>query len=297
MTASTASMPHQCKLATSASGNASEPFEYVSNTVGKRAEIVRRNGLRGTREMIAEDAKDGTYTVSGDLTLEPTPEDLAIWLPRVLGAAANGTSYALAETLPTFNLAEDKVAKVMTWAGCKVDRAVIRAQKGGLLTVVLSIEGLTEAVGNAGTFPALTITYSRPYIMHEIVLTLNSTAREVESFELTINNNLTKDRHLNSQTRVNLPEGERQITLQTVVPYSPNNTDLYDLGAAGASTNTIVCTSGNYSTTFTFGKLQAPTEAPATQPPNEIMETFTWTACKTSTTASLVVTHDANGVS
>jgi hypothetical protein len=287
-----ASMVHQAQLATSASGNVSQPFEYVSNTVGKRGTLLRRQGIHGNRARIAEDAKDGTYTVSGDLTLEPSPEDLAIWFPRVLGANANGTAYELAETLPTFVMAEDRVAKVLTWSGCKVDRAVLRGQKGGLLTLVLTIEALTESAGAAGTFPSLTITYTRAYAIFELTLAIGGANREIESFELTLNNNLVKDDFRNSQTRVELPVGPREITLQAAVPFTANNgAALYDVGATGAN-GSLVIASGNYSTTITFGKLQAPAE-PQTAQNGEFMQSLTWDVCKTGNTAELSIVHDS----
>ena len=45
----------------------------------------------------------------------------------------------LAETLPSFTLAIDRVAKVFTYAGCKVNRAVLSGTQGGLLRLALDI--------------------------------------------------------------------------------------------------------------------------------------------------------------
>src|SRR5437762_2571371 len=83
----------------------SEPFDFLSEAIAKRGVIVERDGIRGTAGKNFEDTRTGPYTVSGTLVTEPTPEELAIWLPRILGAAASSDVppvFALAETLPSF---------------------------------------------------------------------------------------------------------------------------------------------------------------------------------------------------
>src|SRR5262245_2113866 len=99
MPPTTASMGHQTKLATisettygTSPGAVNEPFVFVNESIVKRGRIVERTGLRGTRSHAADDTRLGPYSVSGQLVLEPTPEDLAIWLPRILGGAPSGTS-------------------------------------------------------------------------------------------------------------------------------------------------------------------------------------------------------------
>ena len=166
----TAFMGHQARLATSASGAVTQPFVFVSEGIQKKGRIIERDGIRGSRSHSSEDTRSGPYSVAGQLVLEPTPEDLAIWFPRILGAAASGTTFALAETLPDFNLAVDRGAKVFTYAGCKVGKATFSGTQGGLLRLTLHIVGKTEAIGNSGTFPALTLTETQPYIFSDVSL-------------------------------------------------------------------------------------------------------------------------------
>jgi len=286
-------MFHQAKLATAASSPATEPFEYVSNTVGKKGTIVRRSGTRGTRSRMADDAVAGPYTVSGQLTLEPTAADLSIWLPRILGAAASGTTFALAETLPTFYMIEDKIADVHSWTGCKVNKAVLSGSKGQLVRLVLDIEALTESI--ADSFPSVSLTYAAAYILHDLTLTLAGSARECDSFELTFDNQLVVDRFMNSQVRLNLPEGERIITLKTSHPYAADTLALYDQAVAG-SAGALVLAGANSVTNFTFAKLQVPAEAPPSQA-GEIMLALNMDATSDNDTDEVVVTHDATHAS
>lgn len=288
----TAFMGHQAKLATSSSGAVTEPFVFVSETIQKRGTIVEREGIRGTRSHTSADTRQGPYRVAGRLVLEPTPEDLAVWLPRILGAAASGTTYALAEALPDFNLAVDRGVKVFTYAGCKVDKATFSGSEGGLLRLSLDVVGKTEAVGNADTFPALTLTNTQPYIFSDLVLTLQAATREVKSFELTIDNRLVTDRFMNSTTVTDIPSADRAITLRTTHAWATDNAALYEQALAGAA-GSMVFTNGGYSTTFGFATLQCPAESPTVADRQEVPLVLSMVARKTAGASELEVTHDS----
>lgn len=304
MPATAASMGWKAKLGTkdeTTYGTAvtvDQGFVFASESIAKRGAIVEREGIRGIRGHQSDDTRTGPYSVAGQLVLEPTPEDLAIWLPRILGAAAVGTAYDLAETLPSFTLAVDRVAKVFTYAGCKVDRATFSGSSGGLLRLSMDISAQSESVGNAGTFPSLTAGITKPYIFSgDPVLTLQSAAREVSQFDLTIDNALVKDRFMNSLTIINLPEGDRVVSLNTTHPYAAGTgttgtTDLYAQALAGAA-GTLVFTNGGYSTTFTFGTLQVPDNSPTVQSKAEIPLQLQMIARRAGTTPELAVTHDS----
>jgi hypothetical protein len=278
---------------------ATQPFVFVRESIGKRGSIVERQGLRGTRSHTSDDTRIGTYSVGGTLLLEPTPEDLAIWLPRILGGSPSGTTYPLAESLPSFDLMIDRVSKVFTYTGCKVARASFGGSQGGLLQLSLEIVGKTESVGAAGTFPSLTLQNTPPYIFSDLVLTLQSATREVRSFELSIDNALVRDRFMNSVTVTDIPEGDRVIRLRTTHGYTAGNTDLYEQALAGAA-GTLVLTNSlggappvGYQTTFTFGTLQVPSHSPAVNGREEILLALDMIARKTSGSPELSVVHDS----
>ena len=305
MTPTTASMGHQARLGTkneTTYGTAvtvDEAFVFTSESIVKRGVIVERSGLRGTRSHQADDVRVGPYAVGGRLVLEPTPQDLAIWLPRILGAAPDGTTYALAETLPSFTLTVDRVAKVFTYAGCKVNRATLEGSQGGLLRLSLDLVAQSETVAAAGTFPALTPSVAQPYIFSDLELTLASTAREVKEFELSIDNGLITDRFMNSVTIVNAPEGDRNIMLRTMHAWAAGNTDLYAQALAGAPgtlqlTNALGGTPpAGYRTTFSFATLQVPDRSPNVPGRNELYLNLEMGARRVGGTAELSVVHDS----
>lgn len=306
MSPTTASMGHQTKLGTitestygTPPGAVTEPFVFVSESINKRGVIVERSGLRGTRSRAADDTREGPYSVGGLLVLEPTPEDLAIWLPRILGGTPSGDTYALAETLPSFTLAIDRVAKVFTYAGCKVNRAVISGTQGGLLRLALDLVTQSESVGAADSFPSLSPSVTQPYIFSDLALTLAATTREVRQFTLTIDNALVTDRFMNSLTIVSAPEGDRSIMLNTTHAWAPANTDLYAQALAGAA-GTLQLTNAlggapptGYQTTFSFATLQTPDRSPSVAGRQELLLNLEMLARKVGSTAELEVTHDS----
>lgn len=305
MAPTTASMGHQARLGTkneTVYGTAvtvDEAFVFVSEGIVKRGMIVERTGLRGTRSHQANDARLGPYTVSGQLVLEPTPQDLSVWLPRILGAPADGANYNLAETLPSFTLVIDRVAKVFTYAGCKVNRATLSGTQGGMLRLALDLVAQSETVAAAGTFPALTPSIAPPYIFSDLELTLASAVREVREFELAIDNSLVTDRFMNSLTIVNAPEGDRTITLRTVHAWAAETTALYAQALAGAAgvlklTNALGGTPPTgYQTTFNFATLQVPDRSPNVPGRSELLLNLEMIARRVGTTPELSVTHDA----
>ena len=305
MSPTTASMGHHARLGTKnettycTAVTVDQGIVFVSENIVKRGVIVERRGLRGTRGHQSDDTRVGPYSVGGRLLLEPTPEDLAIWLPRILGAAASGTTYNLAETLPSFTLTVDRVAKVFTYAGCKVNRAVLQGSQGGLLRMSLDVVAQSEAVAASGTFPSLTPSMSQPYIFSDLALTLAATAREVKEFELSIDNGLMTDRFMNSVTIVNAPEGDRTIGLRTVHAWAAGNTDLYAQALAG-SAGTLQLTNAlggtppvGYQTSFAFGTLQVPDRSPNVPGRDELFLNLEMIARRVGSTPELSVTHDS----
>lgn len=283
------------QLGTSASGNATQAFEFVSESIRKTGTVLERDGLRGSRSHQGTAARLGPYGVGGTLVLEPNPEDLAIWLPRILGGAANGTSYPLAETLPEFDLWVDRVTKVFQYTACKVNRATLSASSADpTLRLSLDLVGKTEAVANAATFPTLTITDTQFYIFSDLVFTCGNTARQVAGFSLTIDNSLATDRFMNSLTLTDIPATDRVISLAVTLGYTTENVDLHGLAVSGpAATNSLVFTNGNYSTSFVFGALHAPDETPTVEGRGEIPITKNFIAKKSGATAEITVTHDS----
>lgn len=275
-------------------GAATQRFLIDGGGLAKFGAILERDALRGDRSAVSEDTRQGPYTVSGTIQMRPTPEDLAIWLPRILGGTPSGTSYTIANVLPSFRVDQDIVAKVNTYLGCKVDKATFSFRKGDFMRLSMDICGKSETTATGGGFPSLTGSITTPFVIYDGVLTLLAAARTFDDCEIVINNNLTKDNFKNSNTVVALDEGPRMITVRTSHAYNLTNIDLYNQALAGAA-GTLVLTLGNYSMTFTFGTLQVPDNTPKIQGKEDIPLILEMTARKLSTAKEIAVTLDSTG--
>lgn len=273
-------------------GVATREFEVLSNGLIKDAQHLEAEGMRGIRGYLSPGVVEGTIAVGGPVILEPRPDDLAFLLPYILGAAASGTTFALAETLPEFTAEAAKGLSSFKYAGSKINAATIRSASNGKLTLEMDVQGKVETSGITFASIAATLSAQQPYTHHQLVATFGGTAYKVNNVELAINNNLVTNRYWNTQTRVSLPEGPRVITLAVDVPFTTDEASLYNIAVAGLTTNTLVWTNGSRSLTVTLGVLQAPSKGPAIQNRGEeVGNRLNFTVRGISSTAALACTN------
>jgi hypothetical protein len=270
----------------------SEPYEFTSESLQKRAALLEAPGIRGTRSHHVARTRPGTHEVSGAITLHPSPADLDLLLPRILGEDEVSDVFALAETLPPFGALIDRVAQTFQYTDCRVNKATFRGAAGGLVELELQLVGVAEIAGTA--YPSLSLDTSAkaaPYVFSDGVLTLQSVERQMMDFELVVDNALHA-RFTNSQTATSVVPRDRVITLRTTNPFTSDEVDLYGQAAAGAA-GTLVLTNGQMSTSFAFAALQTPDVSPVVRGKQEIPLVLEMTARMSGATRELVVTHDS----
>lgn len=248
------------------------PYAALSCDFGKRGMILRRNGLRGTREHYAADARKGPYRVAGSISLEPDPDGFAAMMALIVGSGGN-----IAEQLTDFSVVVDRYESIYTYANVKVNRARIYGRQGGIIGMDLDLIGTTEAESGSVNTPA----DNGPYIFADSILTLAATSREVSSFELLIDNHIDGERFLNSLTLPKVIELDRTIQLNTTHPFNDTNKDLYDQAVAGA-TGSLAINDGTTPHTISFGILQVPAESPAIRGKVEEVLTLNMEAVRSS---------------
>ena len=273
----------------------SEPYEFLSETMSRTDTVVDTNAIRGTRSHAKETTRVVRKDIAGTITLIPSPADLNLWLPRILGTAESSDSFTLAETLAgtagIFGVLINRVQQTHEYKDCVVNRATFRGSSGGFVELSLDIIGKDEATGTS--FPSLTLgtaANNAPYVFSEGVLTLVSATREFHDFEITIDN-VVQSRFADSLVATALVATDRIVTLRATTPYVAN--DLTNEAAPGTAGGTLVFTNGNMSTTFTFGNLTKNNVSPNISGKGEINMTVEYIARTSSTTKELVVTHDS----
>lgn len=271
-------------------GSYTEAHEFLAESVAKSLDILDTSGMRGTRSHPAERTRDGNFTIGGTIRYHATPNLLDLLLPRINGAAESTDVFALADTIPEFDILIDRVARRFVYAGCKVGRATFRASAGGLLELDVDVTGKTETV-SATSFPSISAPTDAPYVFSDGAFTMLSSAREVTDFEITIDNVLDV-RFSNSQSATSIIASDRIVTCSLRVPYNSTNADLYGVNTGSAATASFVFTNGTKSVTFTIGTLQIPDRSPVVQSKGELFLQINGIAKMTGSTRELSVTND-----
>lgn len=270
------------------------PLEFLSSTLKQTASLIQSEGIRGTRSRNGARVKQGQKTVAGDIAMNPTPVELDTLLPYILGANESTDVFAVADTLPSFYLMLDRVAKLHTYAGLVVARAVFEFTAQQLVKLTLSLVGTTETEANAGGFPSLTINSGEAYVLHQGVLTLQGSTRQFNNARLTIDNApLVLFR--NAQEAAAITPSDRIVTLDVEVPYDTTNADIYTNEEAGTfASGSLVMTNGNQSLTFTLNSLRSEPGTPDVQSRNgELVLPLSFRAYMTSSTREISVTNDS----
>lgn len=274
-----------------------ELYEYKGGDLRLTEEFYDARGISGSRSRRSERVRRANRKVGGTpLNFEPNVAELVNLLPRILGGSPSGTTYPLAETLPSFWASMDKVEKVYTSTGCVVSKATFSAEQGGSpLKLALDIEATDQSEANSGTFPALTLNVaSGPFLFSDAVISVGGSTYSFKSFELTIDNVLDTERFLNSTTRTLIPSKDRIITVKLMAPHV-SNTALYNRALAGDRV-IITLTNADVNTVslvFDMVAVQFPKRSPQANELNEIDIPLEGVARRTSATLELVTTLDS----
>lgn len=276
----------------------SEPYDFKYETLQKRPRVIGGNGIRGTRDQDVAQTRYGSFPVGGRIAMDVHPAMLDLWLPRILGGSETADDFPIAETLPSFGVLVDRVTERFQYTDCVVNRAIFHGAAGpgegdpDLLECILEIVAKTEVTGTS--FPSLTLSVAanaRPYIHPDGVFTFAGATREIKEFWVLVDNHI-QPRWVNSLTATALCPRDRTVVVRAIAPYDSGTSSLYGQAIDGAA-GSIVWTNGNMSTTFTFGRLQAPIDSPTVKGKTEIDMEVTLIARKTGATPSINVTHDS----
>ena len=247
------------RIGFAATAPTTKQLEFISCTGGESRPHIDAPGIRGYRDELQTAVVEGLIIPDLQISMAPRYDELVLLLPHILGAAAAGTLFDLADSVPTCVFDVDWGQDIMRYAGCKISKAVFRSSKGGHLTLDLTVNCLTQTGSIAFPSIASTLTVVQPYIHHNLVATIVATAYKIDNFEFTIDNQILSDRHFNSQSRVDLPEQGRLTTISGDFPHTTDESALYGQAVTGVAA-TWVYTLGATSLTFTTPKIAAAKE-------------------------------------
>lgn len=285
----------KAQLGIGASNPMSTGFEFLSESLTKRTQIIDTAGIRGTRSHKSERTRFGLTSVGGSLLMCPTAQELDPlfdWMIATGTGATSGRTFALTEAQPERYIQVLKDIKTHTYDGCKVARWSLSSSEGSQpLQLSLDVVGKTETVTDDSVVPAFTYLDGSHFNHFDAVFTFGGATREVTSIDVTCDNALDVKFH-NSRTATGIDPQDRIITVSAVVPWNDTNVDLYAQALAGAAA-TIVWTNGAYVLTMTFATLQCPDETPTVPGRAGFPLTLNMVARTLSTTKELVVLLDS----
>jgi hypothetical protein len=242
--------------------NSSTAMEFLSCTLALRGSWYNAAGMRGTRSRQSERTRENVNYVNGEVTQEPTPNEIDFWLPYMQGGTESANSFPLAETLQSFQCLVDRVEKRHRYFGCKIDQWEFSAQQQSALQLRLMIEALSETETDTAFPTGLTEDRDVPYMFFDGVFNIEGSARAVAEFSLLGNNFLDVDRFMNNQNRPALYPRDRVISTRIMVPYLGNSA-LHNITRANLdSSASYVFTNGARSLTMTLGKIFIPAQTP-----------------------------------
>jgi hypothetical protein len=250
-------------------------YPVASESLARQGDLLRRDGLRGHRQIVANDAANAPYFVSGTIVIDgPTNYELK----RIITLAGVNTAAGLT-TLATFNCVVDRVGQVCSYNTCKINEMRITGRQGELLRCEIDIVGKEEKTGQ--TAPAEPGSNAVvPLVFSEVTVNLGGSARPVNEVTLTVNHGIQTGLFRNRTTQLDFPEGPLAVSMTTVHPFNAAvNTGLIHKKRTGVAGNLVLARCG----TFEFGRLQCPDVSPNVQGKGEITHTINWTASRYGT--------------
>lgn len=286
----------QAKLGIGATSTVDKPLRFVNESFQATRLIIPDDEITGSRDADIGQARYGPFSYIGSITLRPTAVEWSYILEWILGGTPVGTSYPIADTIVSRYMSIDRVTKVFLYDGVVVGRATINFVAGAKGTCTLDLFATGETVGNAGTFPSLTLdTTTKAFILQDNVISVNSVAVCTTSITIVIDNLLTPDEFTNCVTgpAEMVPAGPRDIRLSFTPAYDTTHSALYPPTDAGWAV-TVVATNGTVSLSFSFVKVVFDRKSPTVPAANQkIRLPLDGKAYKNGSTASIVTVLDS----
>lgn len=298
----------------------SKRFEILNENMRYTDVVVGSRGLTGSLDPIANHLRSGARLAFGRVVMEVGPNELAYWLPRILGGAdASGTSFSTAETFAQrpVDLMFDREAGVVVYRHCLVNRCLFQGRSATqddpdaqVLRMMLDFVGIEEHTRDSEggliewpeTGPTLPSTQRLYWLFGDskLELDIDSTATEftMDAFNLLIDNKMTiKTR--NNLTAVCLRSMGRDIRLQMPTPYTAtSHLNLYVNRFDGpgrilfrGTKNLTGLDEEDFQTDFEFARLFQVRETPNVRGMTEIPLSLDMTAYRTSSAEPLEVTN------
>ena len=195
------------------------------------------------------------------ILMQPSPEEWEVllpWMGFVLGSGVYTPDDTIANMAKPLIL--DRVGSVDDLGNAYVDKWIVRGAKG-THPISLELQVSCDAAPNigGGTFTAtLPSPMTAPYAFHRGALSLESAAREFDSFMVVGDNHLAVQ-HNNNRVPTAFQYGMRTFHLGVSIPYVSGNTAVLTnpIASAAGAAGSLTFTRGGQSMAVSFTNLKA----------------------------------------
>lgn len=245
---------------------------------------VEDKGVYGKAWGRSENVIEDKITCSGPIVFRPRRDNLAFLLPMITGTSPfsnAGMEMGLnGDSFPIWHLAKIGIHK---FPKCKIDVATFSSSKSDtMLKLTMAVEALDMVEDlTLSNFPGeSTVPFSldKPFVHTQTTIMIDGEEYRSEDISIAINRSLIKDEHLNSKTRLDLPDGERIVTLDTTIPFNDANDQLLQRFGDSAVAASVLYTNGEYDLKFEFPALQSPVKSPVFTARTPMRQSIQWTA-------------------
>lgn len=282
------------KEASFASGGAIDSWQpFDSESIQLNRANVYGDRIQASEESVG--AVLGHRSVTGSITFGISPQNPSEWWECMLGQSSSPHSGE--RPLKSLVLQIDRETGAVQASGCMIASATISSSQGegpdSELKCAANIEGKDLSSVTAGT-PSFTST-DPPYIHSEASFLLNDVAdTDVQSWSVTIDNNLATDLYGAGYSREDIPATKLTVTGNYTKMYE-STTERDAFFAGSARSFQVTFNRGTRSFDINCAKIRYDNRpAPLGGQSEYIIETFNWTAYvdDASSENSIVITTD-----
>lgn len=229
-------------------------FEFLSESVVQEKAIINNAGIRGTRAHASERNRNGNERVSGSIDFEVSRILFDNILPAALGATESANVFNVAETLPPHYWLIDKGGDIVLISEAMVSTLTITGNQSEIVRCSLGIEAESATWEQEWPSSPPSPDISRPYFFSDLGnVTIESTARKIMSFEVTVDNVLSADQWANQLTRDDLIfPTDRIITCNLTIPFTTANKGLIGHSVAGEAISLVLTNADEASSVLTI---------------------------------------------
>lgn len=267
-------------------------LDILSESIAASTSFLDGNGIKGIRSRYSARTALGPIDVGGSFSLHPVTGDLAYLLPKILGANASGTTFAVADSLQSFVIQKKTGAsgnRVLTYPTNYISSATFSATRGQLLQLDCNVVGLSESVGSS--FPSFTLdTTTTPFVFNDLALSVGGVTYSCFDFSLTVDN-AVQVQAVNSRTVTAAYATDRIVTLNHSIPAADIlTTTLADNTSAVTATFTYAA----QSLSFVLPAVRYVVNSPVLSGRGEVVFPLSGTAYRTASAAEIEVTLDSS---